>query len=281
MTFICLSNCVIFIYLFFNLCPLFTFFLCDRGTKGENWCLFLITTKKKIILFLNKCDDRWKNFWLYSHSFVVGVCFFFFVGRACLNKNCWSFCWFLSPSKSIFIIFAYIWFLQRIRRSRYSTNLFNVSKTDWWIYFVSGVLSVYVRIDIHPLWHTENRTATALYVFFSLSNLCDVSKMPEKREIRHSDMWNERKYIAPTRFTMWTSQLPTNYWNHSVCAQTFRGTYDTHGNVESMAHLLFEPVFVICRFRFVSYFPLYKRWTLHQQTHWRSLFATSMYCFYI
>lgn len=63
---------------------------------------------------------------------------------------------------------------------------------------------------------------------------------------------------AHTRFTMWSPQLPTNYWTHSSCAQMFE-VWCT-AMCESMAHLLFKPVFVICRFgSFV--FSVYKRYT--------------------
>lgn len=64
----------------------------------------------------------------------------------------------------------------------------------------------------------------------------------------------------------------TNKLLSSLRSMYKRSRYGTRGNVESMAHLLFEPVFVICRFISFRSFSSYKR--LHQQTHSRAMLHT-------
>lgn len=106
-------------------------------------------------------------------------------------------------------------------------------------------LKCIVTAKIDTLWHRKN---TAALFFFLIQN--------QRNENIDNDIRIED--TALTRFTMWSPQLPTNYWTHSGCAQMFE-VWCT-AMCESMAHLLFKPVFVICRFgSFV--FSVYKRYT--------------------
>lgn len=119
-----------------------------------------------------------------------------------------------------------------------------------WIYFISAG-------QMRTL-NTQNikRTAAALF-FFALESIVSTS-----REARKQTAICTTKNIALTRLTMCSPQLPTNYWIHSDCTQTFEVRYTV--TLRAWLICCSSLFFVICRF--VSFFlscllSLYKRYT--------------------
>lgn len=142
-----------------------------------------------------------------------------------------------------------------------------------WINLVSCVL--WTLVPIHYDTPKRNRRSTNFFSPVAVAGLECIYPSREETSNSNYDRYcgNETKKSLSHRHVSRCDR--GNYQQTTEPAPVHAHTFDVFGytgNVESMAHMLFEPVFVICRFiSFVIFACTSQR--LHQQTHWRNRVA--------